>query len=119
MPTVCPSPDLFGAGSATGNDELWVSGLGENGVIKRYQPLEPDGSMGWKLGWMRLTPGALTITGRRLDEKAPPLRSSVPEGYGAIGFQSSGVYFPTAGCWEITGKVADSRLTFVVYADFS
>jgi hypothetical protein len=29
------------------------------------------------------------------------------------GFQASGVYFPTEGCWEVTGKVGTTSLTFV------
>jgi hypothetical protein len=43
------------------------------------------------------------------------LRSSVPDGYGTHGFQSSGVYFPTEGCWEVTGTVGGSSLTFVTF----
>jgi hypothetical protein len=41
------------------------------------------------------------------------LGSIVPDGYGEIGFQSSGIIFPTPGCWEITAQVGVSRLTFV------
>jgi hypothetical protein len=29
------------------------------------------------------------------------------------GFQSSGVNFPTEGCWEVTGEVGATTLTFV------
>jgi hypothetical protein len=121
-PFVSPSGDasqLFGASAAAGNDGLWVGGLGENGVITRYQALEPDGSMGRKLGWTRLTPGTLVITGRRLDANAPPLRSNVADGYGDLGFQSTAVIFPTAGCWEVTGKTETATLTFVTYVDFT
>jgi hypothetical protein len=57
--------------------------------------------------------GQLEITGHRLDGPAPPLTASVPEGYGESGFQASGVTFPTAGCWEVTGRVGDATLTFV------
>jgi hypothetical protein len=118
-PTTAPAEfaeRLFGSGSAVGNDALWVGGLGADGVIPadpRF--VEPDGSIGWKLGWRRITPGTLTITGRRLDAPAAPLRASVPEGYGDSGFQASGVYFPTEGCWEVTGSVGDAALTFVVF----
>jgi hypothetical protein len=59
--------------------------------------------------------GALTITGRRLDAPAPPLAASVPSGYGDTGFQASGAYFPTEGCWQVTGKVASTSLTFVTF----
>lgn len=107
---------LFGSAAAFGNDDLWVGGLGDDGVIpadSRF--VESDGSIGWKFGWWRIVSGRLTITGRRLDVPAPPLRASVPDGYGPHGFQASGVYFPTEGCWEVTGTVGGSELTFVTF----
>ena len=39
----------------------------------------------------------------------------LPEGYGTVGFQASGVDFPTEGCWEVTGAVGDATLTFVMF----
>jgi hypothetical protein len=57
--------------------------------------------------------GKLVIHGKRLDASAPPLRASIPEGYGDTGFQATAVTFPTEGCWEVTGQVADTRVTFV------
>jgi hypothetical protein len=77
--------------------------------------VEPDGSIGMKFGWWRAVEGSLRIGGRRLDGPAPPLRADVPGGYGEMGFQSSGVYFPTEGCWEVTGTVGGTRLTFVTF----
>lgn len=108
-----PPGALFGGNSAYGNADLWVGGLGDGGVM-RLRP-EPGQDLGNKLGWYRIATGKLTITGRRLDGQAPPLRSEVPEGYGDSGFQSSGVYFASEGCWEITGTVGKARLTFVTY----
>jgi hypothetical protein len=58
-----------------------------------------------KFGWWTKVSGRLNITGRRLDQAAPPVRGVVPDGYGSRGFQPSGVIFPTEGCWEITGSV--------------
>jgi len=55
------------------------------------------GRVGMKFGWWRTVPGRLHITGRRLDAAAPPLRADVPAGYGATGFQPSGVTFPRRG----------------------
>jgi hypothetical protein len=104
--------ELFGSGAAYGNGQLWVGGLTESGVIQ-FEAAQS----GWKLGWWRSVPGSLTITGRRLDEPAPSLRSSVPDGYGDRGFQSSGVYFPTPGCWEVTGTVGSATLTFVMFVN--
>jgi hypothetical protein len=77
------------------------------------ESVEKDGSVGMKFGWWRAVTGALRITGRRLDDTAPALRANVPEGYGDTGFQSSGVYFPTPGCWEVTGEVGAASLRFV------
>jgi hypothetical protein len=79
--------------------------------------VEPDGTLGMKFPWWRGVRGDLVIQGRRLDGDAPPLRASIPRGYGPTGFQSTGLLFPTAGCWEVTGRVADERLTFVVFAE--
>lgn len=107
---------LFGSASAFGNNDLWVGGLGEDGVIladSRF--VESDGSIGMKFGWWRIVSGTLTIEGRRLDAPGPPLRASVPDGYGPQGFQASGVYFPTEGCWEVVGAVGGSKLTFVIF----
>ena len=107
---------LFGSGRAWGNDDLWVGGLGEGGVIDAaLVSVADDGSVGWKLGWWRSVRGSLEISGRRLDAEAPPLRARVPDGYGSIGFQASGVSFPTEGCWEVTGRVGEAQLTFVTY----
>lgn len=107
---------LFGSAAAFGNNDLWVGGLGDDGVLlvdSRF--VESNGSIGWKFGWWRIVSGTLTITGRRLDAPAPPLRASVPVGYGSTGFQASGVDFPAEGCWEITGTVGSSELTFVTF----
>jgi len=91
---------------------LWPSGTVE------FRPggpgfVESDGARSMKWPWWRGTRGKLTIEGKRLDGSAPPLRASIPDGYGDIGFQSTGLIFPTAGCWEVTGKVGDASLTFV------
>jgi hypothetical protein len=103
---------LFGSGTAYGNGKLWVGGLFTGGEIEVGSDFfGPTG--GAKFGWWRAVPGTLKITGRRLDGAAPPLRANVPDGYGDRGFQSSGVYFPTPGCWEVTGAMATTSLTFV------
>ncbi len=107
---------LFGSGSADGNSRLWVGGLGDGGVIAADNGfINPDGSVGWKLGWWREVSGDLTITGQRLDAGAAPLESDVPSGYGQTGFQASGLTFPTEGCWQITGHVGAASLTFVTF----
>jgi hypothetical protein len=112
---VRPRSALFGWADSHGNGKLWVGGLWPHGVIvARAGFIQPDGSVDMKFGWWRKAAGALTITGRRLDAPAPPLAAGVPSGYGDTGFQVSGVYFPTEGCWQVTGTVASTSLTFVI-----
>jgi hypothetical protein len=94
-----------------GNGKLWTA-LPLDG--KLLLTPEKDGSIGEKFPWWRAVCGRLSITGRRLDAIAGPLRASIPEGYGDAGFQASGVYFPSEGCWEITGRAGEAELTFVL-----
>ncbi|MEV2271298.1 hypothetical protein [Nonomuraea africana] len=106
--------DFFGRENSYGNGKLWVGGLAPKGVIEADASfIQPDGWIHQKFGWWRASAGDLKITGRRLDGPAAPARSEVPEGYGDTGFQATGVYFPVAGCWEITGRVGPDSLTFV------
>jgi hypothetical protein len=65
-----------------------------------------------KFPWDRGVHGHLHVTGRRIDDGAPPLRALFSE-YGSTGFQPSTLVFPTEGCWEVTGRVGPSTLTFV------
>ncbi len=85
-----------------GNDALWLT-------------LPADGVMSsGKVMWWRTLPGTLTITGRRLDGPAPPLEADLSGDYGTEGFRASGINFPTPGCWEVVGSVANHDLRFVV-----
>jgi hypothetical protein len=91
---------------------MWPAGTvvfkpGGPGVVLR------DGSLSMKFGWQRGIPGALTIDGHRIDGTALPLRARIPNGYGDIGFQATGLIFPTPGCWEVTGHVGRANVTFV------
>jgi hypothetical protein len=115
-PSSIPADRFFGSGSAYGNGTLWVGGLWPDGIISadsRFFDL--DGRVGMKFGWWHTIEGKVQITGRRLDAPAPPAIADVPDGYGITGFQASGVTFPTEGCWEITGSVGLSKLTFVTF----
>jgi len=101
-----------------GNGSLWTLLWWPGGTLT-YPPGGPgiilaDGSLQVKVGWIRGVKGKLTIKGRRLDAQGSPLRAWIPEGSVDIGFQAKGVIFPTPGCWEVTGKVQETRLTFVV-----
>jgi len=73
-----------------------------------------DGSLQMKFPWWRGVRGSLTIDGRRLDAPGSRLRARIPSGYRDSGFQATGLIFPTPGCWEVTGRVGEASLTFVV-----
>ena len=106
--------ELFGSGAAFGTDQLWVGGLGPDGLIEvPLANVRQDGTMEWKFGWWRITAGSLVISGRLLDRPGEPLTASVPDGYGQSGFQASAVQFPSPGCWEVTGSVDGATLSFV------
>ena len=96
-----------GVSVALGGSDTIVFRPGGPGFVTR------DGALGMKFGWRRGVPRQLRIAGRRVDAPAPPLRSEVPGGYGARGFQASYVIFPAPGCWEVTGRVGDASVTFV------
>ena len=107
-------------GGNYGNDAL-VTGLWPEGKVV-FKPggagfVLSDGALSMKFWWWRLRPGRLRLEGRRLDGPAPPLRASLPDGYGEIGFQSTALIFPTPGCWEVTGRVGDASLTFVTQVE--
>lgn len=99
-----------------GNGVLWTW-LWPDGTVV-FSPGGPgqihdDGALEMKFPWHRAGQGQLVIRGQRLDAPAPPLRANVPGGYGDTGFQASSLVFPAAGCWEVTGTVGSSSLTFV------
>ena len=115
-PESIPGGQFFGAGSSFGNGKLWVGGLWPDGIILGDPSfVGADGAVSMKFGWWRVEPGKLAITGKRLDAPAPPASGDAPDGYGDVGFQASGVRFPTEGCWAITGTVGGTSLTFVTF----
>lgn len=95
-----------------GNDALLVT-LPKDGT---FHPSDPQRGLagGIKLGWWRIAHGDLVIATRRLDAPAVPRSADVPSGYGDTGFQATGVNFPSAGCWQVSGTVGGKTLTFVV-----
>ena len=103
-----------------GNDGLQVV-LNEPGSKFVFSPggagfVDRDGALGMKVAWQRLKKGYLQISGRRLDGPAAPARAYIYD-YGDSGGQPTYLVFPTPGCWEITGRVADSSLTFVTLVE--
>ena len=78
--------------------------------------LRADGAIAVKFPWWgrRGTTDPLTITGRRRDQSASPLRVDAPPGSGSPGFWASRIIFPTEGCWSVTGRAQAGTLTFTV-----
>lgn len=104
-----PTPDHHG------NGQVWTT-LRPNGVLVPPDKAQPDGKLTTDWSWWHSQAGQLTITGRRLDDLAlPPLEAEITPGWGDTGFQDSRIIFPSAGCWEVTGRVGNSTLTFVTW----
>lgn len=117
---VCPVTVVNdGKGGIYGNEALEVVlNAGSRFVFAPGGPgfVDRDGALGIKVGWERRKKGPLQISGRRLDAPAGPARAYLND-YGDIGFQPIYLVFPTPGCWEITGQVADASLTFVTLVE--
>jgi hypothetical protein len=96
-----------------GNGALWVS-LPADGTLKC--DVERDGTLRIKFPWWRGVPGRLTVEGRRLDAPAAPMRSDIGTvaQIGELGVNPGILFFASEGEWEITGRVGDKSLTFVV-----
>jgi len=87
-------------------------------------PLPSDGVVTWgsatsgsKFPVWPLAAGRVSATAPRLDAPTPPGFTSdfgTPEVASSLGFIASGLAFPSGGCWEVTYRVGEARLTFVV-----
>jgi hypothetical protein len=92
-----------------GGGDFWA------GPDRSYRGIWYAGSEGMKVQW-RLPHGtALTVEGARRDATAPPLQAKIANGYEGYPYQVSRLFFPTEGCWEVTGRIADQELQFVVW----
>ena len=74
----------------------------------------------WRAGyvWNEEPEPDLIVIGERLDAPAPQLVGSKGTNAYASDIGSAmlvGVDFPTLGCWKITGKYADTELSFVIW----
>jgi hypothetical protein len=99
---------------------IWEWAPHQPGHEQEVQPLTA------KIFWMRLgydsraeQRPAIKVTGRRLEGPAPPLLVLPPTNAfpGAGSSMLTGVYVPTPGCWEITGKYHRNKLSFVVWVE--
>lgn len=70
-----------------------------------------------KILWARTDNGTfqdpLSIEGRRPDGPTLAINATIPCCYFS-NYQASGLWVPTAGCWEVAGRVANLNLKFVV-----
>jgi len=93
---------------------LWLDGVTLIGRQSRGSAFVTSaGELGTHFLWRRDIPGPMTLSGRRLDGPAPPMRSFIHDPDTMDGFLSTSAMFPTAGCWEVTGRVGQTSLTFV------
>ena len=91
-----------------GQDRVWA-GLDPGSHGEWYA-----GDMGNRVVWRWFVPGHLLVAGKRLDATAPPMRASALQLYGGAGYEAATLVFPTSGCWQVTGKVGENVLRFIV-----
>jgi hypothetical protein len=125
-PSACPvtvpsegpnGPQMLRGASVHGHI-LWVSSWKDGTVpFREGGPgfILPDGSLQMKFLWAKGggLRGPLTVHGKRLDAPAPRLSADIDDEYVNQDYQPSYLIFATAGCWQVTGEVADARVTFV------
>jgi hypothetical protein len=106
-PGEAPGVDYLGDGKLFVG--LWPKGL----VFVPPDDVEPDGFLGMKFMWWRGSGvrGHLSIRGNEMTSGAA-VRVNIPD-YGLTGFQSTAIFFPTVGCYEIIGEADQAALTFV------
>ena len=117
LPNGDAPPGEEAAPSFFGNGRLYTTGLWDDGII-RADPrfVAADGSIDMKFAWWRApgvgAPGDLQIVGHESSTNAA-IVATVLDGCGQP-FQATGITFPAEGCYEITARSGDSKLTFVV-----
>jgi hypothetical protein len=117
-PPAPTSPSTRGGQFWYGTPALWTS-LQRNGnwsALPYHDGAYTQKVFWWSQGYDWRSP--LTVTGRRTDGPAAPLRASTATNASADDIGASilvGVEFPEAGCWEITGHLRAATLTFVVW----
>ena len=69
----------------------------------------------YKVLWVRPRGATIKVTGHRLDGTATPVALTADIGSGSsLTFQSSGLRFPSAGCWQIDASAGTETIRFVV-----
>lgn len=116
------APPLYAGQFWYGTERLWTM-LRTDGTWRNlpyYAGKYVQKTFWWQqdYSWRADPEPKLTVTGRRLDAPAPPLTASrATNGYrdDIASFMLVGIDLPTPGCWEITGRIGDAALTFVVW----
>ena len=102
-----PDPHLHGNGA------LWTELTPDGRYLAPRSQIERNGSIGLKLPWWTARPGDIALSARRVDATAAPAKTSVGNSTEPR-FHSSGIWFPTTGCWEVTARTRGSTLKVVV-----
>jgi hypothetical protein len=121
-PTPCPATTT--PTGRYGNGALSTHLLPGGTLAIAPDRVDPGGSISWKFGWLPSgidVSRGLTVSGRRLDAPSPPMRVlGVNWGYSYTaagrgpGSWATAVAFPGEGCWQLTGRVRDITLSYVV-----
>ncbi len=102
-----------------GNGQLYTVLARDGWILADVRSIAADGSIGWKYPVWRAggvgEAGDLRISGHELTT-GTGIRSVIPDGYGQR-FQAGGVYFPGAGCYELTLRSGEASLTFITKVD--
>lgn len=102
-----------------GNDILWTALAQDGKIYMTADDQLPDGSfrIKWPWWWSYIADDPLTVEGQRLDAEAEPLDAQITEA--DTGYMVASLTFPTIGCWEITGSMGNTSLTFVTEVIFN
>jgi len=96
-----------------GRNGLWTLVWPHGFVLVPPDDVRSDGALGMKFPWWRGpgVRGSLDITGEEIASRSPvQARTS---GYGLTGFNASMIYFPSEGCYRVTGTADGASITFV------
>jgi hypothetical protein len=119
-----PPPGLSGD-RYNGNGALWGFQPANGVFTARPQDVDADGIWTKLFWWAAGIDGTFSLSGRRLDAPAQPLRVRGVNRGTQTGFRGSGTWatvvtFPSAGCWRLTARVDDRsrrvgvNLSFVI-----
>jgi hypothetical protein len=115
-------PRAMGGGTYTTLPSLWwANGEGTLWAFPFSNETHAGSEGGLKVLWVRTDGGTfsgskLTIQGIQLYGLSTSIRADIPCCYDS-NYQASGLYFPNAGCWMVTGKVDNSSLSFTIYVN--